>query len=699
MPNLDLSNLSVSVKMSELNSKDSSLLSTSSMTETVNYPDQVFINAAKIFQGIYRKKPPDRILVNYGPDIVHTPPQFKDERSQRWSYELAFNALKYQDLLETILLVSGFYHSQPLPDEMTSLVVVMLFDFQYRKFQPRYVSNKEEVIDEVQEIEALLDSYKTKLAAALAKCRIKYAAPTIEYILPETVRKQEQRASTLPVYAWINTAKASITEVYNTLRQEGFTQIDSPSELGAYTYCVDQHCQDLLIFPPHLKEELGNMGMVVHNLLILQDKSHSLAAHSVKALLTEDNDVIVANPYSVYTIAHISALTGQFSGNIYVCGVKSESREEEMLELFGNMECRNIKLLKESFPDLDPSDIRLQKAKVLLLLPQCSGSGVSDPVEFILQEHGDTALLQDLSQGCISTDRLNGLAKQQLSELNHAMKFSKVQAIVYGTCSIYPEENENVIRQALHLKSEGIKGPSYRISAPLIPPCSSEDIESASDNFLKVEPSKTSNGCFLAVLTREDPTESVSVSDVLARAASKGLLDGTGVPKSSKREKKKAKATHKTTLGPSVSEVKINEFLNRENNLFSPRIQQDPKNSYQMRKPTKLGAIPTNNKAVKTTNGQISKMLERQPTIVRPKPEEKIVLKPVQIMLPPVSIPLSMTPTIKMRSPVHYYHHRWHVGSRSTSALQSSYIPTFPATGRSKEAPPSTAFWNPKPWH
>lgn len=62
--------------------------------EKVNYPDQVFFNAARIFQHIYRKKPPDKILVSYGSDSGMPLPDFKDERYQRWSYELAFNALK-----------------------------------------------------------------------------------------------------------------------------------------------------------------------------------------------------------------------------------------------------------------------------------------------------------------------------------------------------------------------------------------------------------------------------------------------------------------------------------------------------------------------------------------------------------------------------------------------------------------------------
>lgn len=52
-----------------------------------------------------------------------------------------------------------------------------------------------------------ISSFKTKLAAALARCRIKHDALSIYQILPESLRKQELRASTLPLYAWINTYK------------------------------------------------------------------------------------------------------------------------------------------------------------------------------------------------------------------------------------------------------------------------------------------------------------------------------------------------------------------------------------------------------------------------------------------------------------------------------------------------------------
>lgn len=56
--------------------------------------DSVYINAAKIFQGIRNKKPKDKMLVRYGDDSVSPALTFEDEYSQRVSYELAFNALK-----------------------------------------------------------------------------------------------------------------------------------------------------------------------------------------------------------------------------------------------------------------------------------------------------------------------------------------------------------------------------------------------------------------------------------------------------------------------------------------------------------------------------------------------------------------------------------------------------------------------------
>ncbi|XP_030047188.1 putative methyltransferase NSUN7 [Microcaecilia unicolor] len=703
-------------------------LTTSSSTEPVakntaffheknNYPDHIFLNAAQIFQNIRVEKPPDKVVVKYGNRSGSglTLPNFKDEKCQRWSYELAFSALKYQDLLENILLDSGLYPCPSIADDRTSLMIVILYDYQDRKFQPRILSNKEELIPEVQEIEHYLFRYKNKLAASLARCRIKYDALTIDHILPENVRKQEQRAFTLPLYAWINTVKTSFEDICGALKKEGYSKVNAAPELEGYAFCVDEHCPDVLVFPPHLREELNNLQLFTEHKLLLQDKYHSLAVHSVKALLNMDDDILVTNGCTGLTLAHMSMLTNQFTCNIFVCGIKSETKESELQELFARIECKNIKFLRENFMDIDPVDHRLQKAKIILLLPLCSGSGVSDPVQFILNEHRDAGLLQDFSQGSVAEDKLHVLARQQSLELTHATKFHKVQAIVYCTCSVYAQENENVVTKALEISIEGNKAQPYRLSPPVLPLCHPSEIMLASGKFFKMEPSELTNGCFLAVLSRErDPSETVSVKDVLARAAAKGLLEGVEMAKPPKREEKKKKSKtslQKNVSSASVSQAKIAEFLNRESSNSNTKIPLSKPPSTLLQK--NMGQINSNiqNKRVlkqitstvvlgtaKNTNSlsSMSKVFDKQ-TNMKPKSEDKMIaLKPVEIVLPPVLLPFYNSTGSKARNPSNSYPGLYRLNGVKNS-LQNSLAPSLTILNKQKETLPFVVR-HPRPW-
>ncbi|KAM9660877.1 putative methyltransferase NSUN7 isoform 1-T6 [Morphnus guianensis] len=656
---------------------------TKTLTEKNGYHDSVYINAAKIFQGIHTEKRKDRILVRYGDDSVPPTLTFKDEYSQHVSYELAFNALKYQDLLEEILLDSCVYPCQSIPDELTSLLVVMLYDLQDRKFQAREIFDEEEPVAEVRKTERYLYNFRTKLAAALARCRIKHGALSIEYILPETVRKQEQRASALPLCVWINTFKISLQDVFRDLKKKGFTRVESVSDFNHYTYCMDQHCHDLLVFPSSLKEELLNLDLFADCKLLLQDKSRSLAVHSAQALLNMDDDIIVAHVGSHLTIAHMSVLTIHSMSRIFVCGVKSSAKADELTNLLSHMGCKNIQLLHEDFTEIGPTDPRLQKAKVILLLPQCSGLGVGNPIDFILNEHGDAGLLRDVLQGSVSEDKLSILAERQLNELMHAMKFNKVQAIVYCTCSVYPEENELVVKKALESGVEGNKVQPYRVIPPVFSTCSNS--KASTETFFKMEPSEISSGCFLAILAREkDSSENVSVKDILARAAAKGLLDSTVVQKSKEEEKKQKVTQCRRNITGSGIEPKIAEFLHHQTvssikaevpvSKAVSNVQQknvNRTNSYiQLKKsinPISDTALP---KVLKHTShlSSMGKTYDRQTLARKPRTERKrVVLKPVEIVLPPVITPYLSSQGNKPRvSSARHCFHGW-TGAKGSS--------------------------------
>ncbi|KAM7112252.1 putative methyltransferase NSUN7 [Ciconia maguari] len=656
---------------------------TMTLIEKNGYHDSVYSNAAKIFQGIHTEKCKDRILVRYGDDSVSPMLTFKDEYSQRVSYELAFNALKYQDLLEEILLDSCVYPCQSIPDELTSLLVVMLYDLQDRKFQAREIFHEEEPVAEVRKIERYLYSFRTKLAAALARCRIKHDALSIEYILPETIRKQEQRASALPLCVWINTFKISLQDVFRDLKKKGFTRVETVSDFGHYTYCVDQHCHDVLVFPSSLKEELLNLDLFADGKLLLQDKSRSLAVHSAQALLNTGDDMVVAHVGSHLTIAHMSVLTNHSMSRIFVCGVTSSAKAAELRNLFSHMGCKNIQLLHEDFTEIGPTDPRLQKAKVILLLPQCSGLGVGNPIDFILNEHGDAGLLRDLFQGSVSEDKLSILAERQLNELMHAMKFNKVQAIVYCTCSVYPEENELVVEKALQSGVEGNKVQPYRLIPPVFSTCSNS--KASTEIFFKMEPSEISSGCFLAILAREtDSSENVSVKDILARAAAKGLLDGIIPEKSKEGEKKQPKVTQRRRnitgggIEPKIAEllhhqtvsnIKADVSTSKAVSNIKQRNVNRTNGCVQLKKsvnPVTDTALP---RVLKHTShlSPMGKVYERQTLARKARAEHKrVVLKPVEIVLPPVITPHVSPQGNKPRISTHHCFCGW-TGAKGSS--------------------------------
>ncbi|XP_028621168.1 putative methyltransferase NSUN7 isoform X2 [Grammomys surdaster] len=651
--------------------------------EKPSYPDSVYVMAANIFQGIRIQRSPDKVIINYGNEPLRTSSTHaEDESFQRLSYELAFSTLKYQDILETILIDSYIFSSTTIADQLNSLIIVMLYDFQDRKFQPRVLPDDEETIAEVQEVETLLNSFKTKLAAALARCRIKHDALSIYHILPETVRKQEQRASILPLYAWINTSKISLEEVYGNLRRKGYAKVKSVMNLSDKAFAVDQHCYNVLIFPAHLKTDLLNIDLIKDYRLVFQDKSRSLAVHSVKALINMDDDILMVNTGSWYTVAHMSVLTSGNTSKIFVCGIQSEEKDSDAKKLFTKMGCENIEILHETFLSIESKDHRLQNVKVILLLPHCSSLGISNPVEFILNEH----------------------------------QVTKVQAIVYCTCSVSEEENEDVIKKALECQSPGPKIQPYRLSPPVLPLCSLKEIELSMDRFFRLEPSDLTNGCFLSILTRErDPSETVSVKDVLARAAAKGLLDGVEVGKAIKRDKrrKKTKALppraphngdplrdHLVVTGNDTTsniQMKISEFLHRESKTSSVAKTPVPAKSVpqastssQIRKPSKPLSTPLVRNA--------SRPVEKPANLGRLRPEGKVIpLKPVEIVLPPVMFPLSpQGPRFQM--PATHYYYRF-IGSK-VGGVPSHFPSSVPRRKeKAKESMPSSSLVrHPRPW-
>lgn len=202
------------------------------------------------------------------------------------------------------------------------------------------------------------------------------------------------------------------------------------------------------------------------------------------------------------------------------------------------------------------------------------------------------------------------------------------------------------------------------------------------------------------------------MKDVLARAAAKGLLEGIELGKSSKREKKKkSKATlpkASSTDSKSV-QTKIAEFLNRETNENANQSQTATTKisllqksttqvgtSSQVRKTSKPAANPLVPAFMKNTS--LPRPYERSTNFVRPRPEDKmVVLKPVEIVLPPVMFPLSPPPGNRPHVPAQHFYYRWFAPRTVVPAYHSTA-----SIARKGEKPkgnlPSSLFRHRRPW-
>lgn len=99
---------------------------------------------------------------------------------------------------------------------------------------------------------------------------------------------------------------------------------------------------------------------------------------------------------------------------------------------------KNVRLKCMDFLTTDPE--KYERVTHIQLDPSCSGSGMTNRYKF--GEHVDQELAKD-------TKRLWNLEALQRRMVSHAMSFPGVERIVYSTCSIHEEENENVVRYAL----------------------------------------------------------------------------------------------------------------------------------------------------------------------------------------------------------------------------------------------------------
>ncbi|XP_013097732.1 28S rRNA (cytosine-C(5))-methyltransferase [Stomoxys calcitrans] len=253
-----------------------------------------------------------------------------------------------------------------------------------------------------------------------------------------------------PRYVRINRNLLGINDALAMLADEQWRKKDHPpfenyddflkaiKELEEDEYMMDMHVDDLLIFHPKNKHYWASHQYTAEKRFMLQDKGTCLVAELLSPPAGSTVLDMCAAP-GMKTI-HVSNVMHN-QGVIY-----SVEQNPERYNILCNMTksagCEIVQPIKADA--LTVTAEQCQGVEYILVDPSCSGSGMQNRMSLDPDEK--------------NPDRLKKLAGLQIKMLSHAMTaFPDVKRIAYSTCSLYEEENEQVVQRCLEMN------PSFKL--------------------------------------------------------------------------------------------------------------------------------------------------------------------------------------------------------------------------------------------
>ncbi|XP_030369408.1 probable 28S rRNA (cytosine-C(5))-methyltransferase [Scaptodrosophila lebanonensis] len=257
------------------------------------------------------------------------------------------------------------------------------------------------------------------------------------------VKKQGQH----PRYVRVNTNLLSVADALDYLADSEWRKKLLPSDitypdfliairaLEEDEFLVDIHVDSMLIFHPKQACYWATHDMVRSKKFILQNKATCLVAE----LLAPPSGATVLDMCAApgMKTLHICNVM-QNKGCIYAVEL-SKDRYKTLLNTNEEGGCSIVKTFNADALAMNAE--QLPNVEYILVDPSCSGSGMQSRMDFGENKKDDK--------------RLNKLAGLQIKILSHAMgAFPDVKRIAYCTCSLWKEENEQVVQRCLQLNPQ-----------------------------------------------------------------------------------------------------------------------------------------------------------------------------------------------------------------------------------------------------
>ena len=445
----------------------------------------------------------------------------------------------------------------------------------------------------------------------------------LETIQPEKGEDDDQEDNALvPRYVRVNTLKSKVSEIIEGLKKD---------KVPIY---ADAHVPDVLVMPPTSTTRGLLQPFVASNKIVLQDKSSCFSAlcmvHGFDDADTDKDgnsgDYLDACAAPGNKTCHLAALVAAQQSNDSKSSTstihaldKNKDRFQMLQRRMKDLAPKNVNCHEFDFLTITQETKPFANVSAILLDPSCSGSGMA--------AHQNVDSYQ-MNRDPTHTDRrIQSLARFQAKALTHAMvEFEKVNRIVYSTCSLYIEENEQVVQQVL-----ADHGDDWKLVAPkCLTTWSRRGIETKgltpeqAQAMIRVDPTTDeTNGFFVACFERipEDWNSNTSKKSTTKAASTwkldipkglqvyKGQFLNAEFPKTPPSSSKKRKAEQVEEETPESSEPKSNKkspkspgATKKEGSSAASKKNQPDKKKQVDAKDTKLSKFQAAKQAAKANN-------------------------------------------------------------------------------------------------
>ncbi|XP_051492023.1 28S rRNA (cytosine-C(5))-methyltransferase [Apus apus] len=431
----------------------------------------------------------------------------------RQLYALVSETLRYSPVLEKLLAGAALLRAEKkLPPQLAKVLVYDLLFGKGLKCGGRW--------------KALARRHRARLEAELARLKVQRQVSSNEELLAPA-RAASPAASQVPRYVRVNTLKTCVDDVIDFFKRQGYSylgkagSVEELRDLAGKKFFLDLHLPELLVFPPQTDFHSNLLYTSGH--IILQDKASCLPAFLLDP--AAGAHVIDACAAPGNKTSHLAALLKN-KGQIFAFDVDTK-RLATMNTMLMRAGVTGFQLAQQDFLTVDPRDPKYSRVTHILLDPSCSGSGMVTRLP--------------LEEAAPSPERLQALAGFQRRVLSHALSFPALRRLVYSTCSLHREENEDVVQAVLQEQ-----GSAFRlVNAFPSWPCRGLAAFPGAECCLRACPADTlTQGFFVAVL---EPCGEGAAAPSSPLAAAKDslqhreVMEPAAAPKKRKRKKKQVK--------------------------------------------------------------------------------------------------------------------------------------------------------------